>query len=108
MLRRPRGLQRADATATLASVARLLTEQIDELALLWRELSGGLALDVLAQDLPAWLGNVLAGGKRFRPAMCHWGYLAAGGEIGWPGHARWSRPRRPSSCCISSLCCMTT
>ena len=50
-------------------------------------LSGGLALDVLAQDLPAWLGNVLAGGKRFRPAMCHWGYLAAGGEIGWPGHA---------------------
>ena len=87
MLRRPRGLQRADATSTLASVARLLTEQIDELALLWRELSGGLALDVLAQDLPAWLGNVLAGGKRFRPAMCHWGYLAAGGEIGWPGHA---------------------
>jgi geranylgeranyl diphosphate synthase, type I len=91
MLRRPRGLQGADATATLDSVARLLTEQVDELALLWRELSGGLALDVLAQDLPAWLGNVLAGGKRFRPAMCHWGYLAAGGEIGRPGHAEMVR-----------------
>ena len=26
-------------------------------------------------------------GKRLRPAMCHWGYLASGGEIGRPGHA---------------------
>jgi geranylgeranyl diphosphate synthase, type I len=85
--RMPRSLQSADATATMAGVARLLTEQIDELALLWRELSGGLALDVLEQDLPAWLGNVLVGGKRLRPAMCHWGYMAAGGEVGWPGHA---------------------
>jgi geranylgeranyl diphosphate synthase, type I len=85
--RMPRGLQSADATGTVASVERLLAEQIDELALLWRELSGGLALDVLAQDLPAWLGNVLAGGKRLRPAMCHWGFVAAGAEIGWPGHA---------------------
>ena len=85
--RRPRRLQSADAAVTLASVARLLTEQIDELAVLWRELSGGLAPDVLADDLPAWLENVLLGGKRLRPAMCHWGYVAAGAEIDWPEHA---------------------
>ena len=84
--RRPRSLHSGDATETLASVAQLLTEQIDELALVWRELSGGLALDVLAQDLPAWLGNVMVGGKRLRPAMCHWGYVATGAEIDWPEH----------------------
>ena len=87
----PQGLQSADATATLASVAHLLSQQIDELAVLWRGLSGGLALDVLAQDLPAWLDNVLRGGKRLRPAMCHWGYVAAGADIGWPGHTEMVR-----------------
>ena len=39
----PGSLQNADVTATLASVTRLLSEQIDELALLWRELGGGQA-----------------------------------------------------------------
>ena len=87
----PQGLQCTDATATLASVARLLSEQIDELAMLWRGLSGELALDVLAQDLPAWLDNVLQGGKRLRPAMCHWGYVAAGADVGWQGHTEMVR-----------------
>ena len=32
-------------------------------------------------------GKCAGGGKRLRPAMCHWGYLASGGEIGRPGHA---------------------
>jgi hypothetical protein len=63
-------------------VTRLLTEQIHELASLWRELGGEQTLDVLAQDLPAWLAKVLLGGKRLRPAMCHWGYVAAGADIG--------------------------
>jgi geranylgeranyl diphosphate synthase type I len=27
-----------------------------------------------------WLGDLLAGGKRLRPAFCTWGYLGAGGE----------------------------
>ena len=84
-------LQDADVTATLASVSRLLSEQIDELALLWREL-GGQAPEVLAQDLPAWLDDLLRqGGKRLRPAMCHWGYVAAGADIGGPGHAEMVR-----------------
>jgi geranylgeranyl diphosphate synthase, type I len=84
----PAGLEDTDVTATLASVSRLLTEQVDELALLWRELDGGQAAEVLHQDLPAWLDDLLQqGGKRLRPAMCHWGYVAAGAEIGWPQHA---------------------
>jgi len=87
----PRSAHEADVTATLAGVTRLLTEQIHELASLWRELGGEQTLDVLAQDLPAWLSKVLLGGKRLRPAMCHWGYVAAGADIGWPGHAEMVR-----------------
>jgi geranylgeranyl diphosphate synthase type I len=74
-------VRNADVTATLNDVAHLLTEEIERLALLWRELNGGEALQVLAEDLPAWLGSVLQGGKRLRPAMCHWGYVAAGGHV---------------------------
>ena len=87
----PAGLQDADVTATLASVSRLLSEQVDELALLWRELGGGQAAEVLPQDLPAWLDDLLQGGKRLRPAMCHWGYVAAGADIDGPRHAEMVR-----------------
>jgi geranylgeranyl diphosphate synthase type I len=78
--------QNADEAATLGSVTRLLTEQIDELAALWHDL-GGQRTDVLAQDLPEWLGNALVGGKRLRPAMCHWGYVAAGADLDGHGHS---------------------
>nr|WP_269087302.1 polyprenyl synthetase family protein [Ornithinimicrobium sp. CNJ-824] len=38
-------------------------------------------------DLPTWLHALLAGGgKRIRPQMCHWGFVASGGEIGSRGH----------------------
>ena len=87
----PGSVQNSDVAATLAGVTRLLTEQIDELASLWRELGGEQTLDVLAHDLPAWLSKVLVGGKRLRPAMCHWGYVAAGADIGWPAHAEMVR-----------------
>ena len=87
----PAGLQETDVTATLASVSRLLSEQVDELALLWRELSGGQTAEVLPQDLPAWLDDLLQGGKRLRPAMCHWGYVAAGADNGGPRHAEMVR-----------------
>jgi geranylgeranyl diphosphate synthase, type I len=83
----PPSLRTTDATATLAGVTQLLTEQIKELASLWHDLDGGQSPDVLTKDLPAWLGSVLQRGKRLRPAMCHWGFVAAGGQIGWPGHA---------------------
>ena len=82
----PRAPQNADAAATLDGVTRLLTEQIDELAALWHDL-GGQRTDVLAQDLPEWLGSALVGGKRLRPAMCHWGYVAAGADLHGPGHS---------------------
>jgi geranylgeranyl diphosphate synthase, type I len=87
----PAGLQATDVSATLASVSRLLSEQIDELALLWRELDGGRAAEVLPQDLPAWLDDLLRGGKRLRPTMCHWGYVAAGADTGGPRHAEMVR-----------------
>jgi geranylgeranyl diphosphate synthase type I len=82
-----RSLHNGDAAATLAGVAQLLNEQIEELAWLWRDLDSGNSPDVLGQDLPEWLGSVLQGGKRLRPAMCHWGFVAAGGHMGWPEHA---------------------
>jgi geranylgeranyl pyrophosphate synthase len=72
----------------LASVQRLLHEQMSELTRLWRDLDDGRAPDVLAHDLPTWLDDLLhQGGKRIRPAMCHWGYAAAGGETDRHGHA---------------------
>jgi geranylgeranyl diphosphate synthase type I len=83
----PRSLHNGDAGATLAGVAQLLTEQISQLVSLWRDLDGGQPPDVLVEDLPTWLGKVLQGGKRLRPAMCHWGFVAAGGHVSWPEHA---------------------
>ena len=84
--------QNANVTTTLASVAHLLSQQIDELALLWHELGGRQAPEVLARDLPAWLDDLLQqGGKRLRPAMCHWGYIAAGADLGWPEHGEMVR-----------------
>ena len=75
------------ATATLAAVERLLEHQTSQLKELWSRLSGGQPVDVLADDLPAWLdGWLRRRGKRLRPALCHWGYLAAGGHMGHPEH----------------------
>jgi geranylgeranyl diphosphate synthase type I len=37
----------------------------------------------ISEDLapfPAWLGELLGGGKRLRPAFCAWAYLGSGGE----------------------------
>ena len=82
----------ADVTVTLTGVQRLLNEQISELTQLWRELDDGQPPDVLADDLPAWLNDLLRqGGKRIRPAMCHWGYVASGGDIDRAGHAEMIR-----------------
>jgi isopentenyl-diphosphate delta-isomerase type 1 len=81
-----------DVSVTLAAVRRLLTEQISELTQLWRELGDGRPPDVLAQDLPAWLNDLLRqGGKRIRPAMCHWGFVASGGEGDRVGHGEMVR-----------------
>jgi geranylgeranyl diphosphate synthase, type I len=84
----PPPVQAADVTVTLAGVTRLLGVQINELTRLWRQLDDAAAPEVLVRDLPAWLDDLLQnGGKRLRPAMCHWGYVGSGGDINGPGHA---------------------
>ena len=46
-----------------------------------------------------------SGGKRLRPAFCHWGFVGAGGD---PDDDRSSTPARRSSCCTPSPCSTTT
>lgn len=64
-------------TAPLALVERRLQQVLDTVADDWRVLSvdslGGLAL---LRD------TILRGGKRIRPLLCHWGYVAAHGDLG--------------------------
>src|ERR1700737_204717 len=53
--------------------ARILT-LLDSEALRWADVDPALAEPILAlRDL------VVAGGKRLRPAFCHWAYVGAGG-----------------------------
>jgi isopentenyl-diphosphate delta-isomerase type 1 len=55
----------ADVDITLAGVTRLLGEQSHELATLWSKLDDGHAPEVLAEDLPSWLDDLVRqGGKR--------------------------------------------
>lgn len=72
---------------TLDPVQALLATEADRLAEIWQRCAPGGGVDVLAEDLPAWLRSlVLGGGKRVRPSMCHWGFAAAGGRPGTSGH----------------------
>ncbi len=59
-----------------------LSEVTTGLAAIWHsELAPGWTADVLAgQDLPQLLQRFLAGGKRIRPKICFWGWVAAGGR----------------------------
>jgi geranylgeranyl pyrophosphate synthase len=80
------------ARSTMAAVSHLLDNQLRQLEALWRRLSGGQDFEVLGLDPPFWLESLLQlGGKRLRPAMCHWGYIAAGGQMGHPGHSEMVR-----------------
>jgi geranylgeranyl pyrophosphate synthase len=46
-------------------------------------------LDVLPQDLPRWLADLLVGrGKRIRVTMAYWAYISAGGVHGTPAYHR--------------------
>ncbi len=85
--RDPRHLHGGNATASLRAVKDLLAEQVGELSDLWHALGDGQAPDVLPHDLPSWLGDLLSqGGKRLRPTMCHWGFVAAGASVESPGY----------------------
>ncbi|HHV22904.1 MAG TPA: isopentenyl-diphosphate Delta-isomerase [Propionibacterium sp.] len=76
------------AEATLARVDTLLREEAACLETLWRDAVPGPPVDILGpDDLPGWLhGMVLQGGKRLRPSMCHWGFVASGGREHDPGY----------------------
>lgn len=76
-----------DVDAAVRDVDALLTAEVDALAAEWASYAGGLGLDVLAADLPRWMGDLLVGrGKRLRVAMTYWGYIAAGGVHGATGY----------------------
>ena len=72
-----------DVDAVCRDVDALLTAEITALVAEWDGYTDGNGVDVLALDLPAWLGDLLVGrGKRLRVAMSYWGFLAAGGTHG--------------------------
>ncbi|HYN28738.1 MAG TPA: polyprenyl synthetase family protein [Dermatophilaceae bacterium] len=71
---------------TLAAVDARLAEVCDDIAAGWAARHDE-PVDVLREDLPAQLRTRLLGaaGKRLRPVMCHWGWVAAGGAAGRHG-----------------------
>lgn len=78
------------AQATLSAVEALLDTELTWLGQVWDELAPPGAPDLLQTDpgdLPRWLGSLLVGGgKRLRPRMCHWGFVATGGQVGTSCH----------------------
>ena len=65
--------------AELDLIATRVERRIDELLL--EEKQRWSALDPqLIEPIESLRGLVLAGGKRLRPAFCHWGWVAAGGD----------------------------
>jgi geranylgeranyl diphosphate synthase type I len=61
--------------AVVAPVEARIRDLLDAEALRW-----SLVDDDLRQPLAALSDFVLAGGKRLRPAFCHWAYVGAGGD----------------------------
>jgi len=95
--RLPLGLPRTGEEQTVPGVEDTLTrvgELIDRECAWTEQMWAGLAaagpVDLLSPDpgdLPTWLRRTLAsGGKRLRPRMCHWGFVATGGRGGTPAH----------------------
>ncbi|MEY2407134.1 MAG: geranylgeranyl diphosphate synthase, type [Acidimicrobiaceae bacterium] len=69
--------------ASLLMVAELVEARLTDLLDDERERWGALDPD-LVEPLQALGRLVLAGGKRLRPAFCHWGFVGAGGDPGDP------------------------
>ncbi|MGO0575768.1 isopentenyl-diphosphate Delta-isomerase [Ornithinimicrobium panacihumi] len=74
-----------DVALTLDKVDDLLREECSWIEGVWSTLAPAGAPDVLGTepgDLPTWLHGLLGrGGKRIRPQMCHWGFIASGGRV---------------------------
>lgn len=75
---------------TLDRVEALLREECARTERVWTMMAPAGGPDVLGTDpgdLPVWLNRLLAGGgKRIRPRMCHWGFIASGGRVGTRCH----------------------
>ena len=70
-----------DEAATVAAVDALVAAELADLTGLWHTWVPDV--EVLAADLPEWLAALAAlGGKRFRPRLAHWAFVAAGGRVG--------------------------
>src|SRR5690606_28199967 len=65
----------AELSEIAARVEARLTLLLDDERRRWSALDGSLA-----EPLEALAGLVLSGGKRLRPAFCHWGFVVAGGD----------------------------
>lgn len=65
----------ADLTLIASRVEDRITRFLDEEQRRWSALDPGLA-----EPIDALRALVLAGGKRLRPAFCHWGFVGAGGD----------------------------
>lgn len=73
--------------SSLTEVDALLAHELDRLQAAWDAFNATSRRDILPLDLPSWLQSLLVGqGKRLRVAMTHWGFVAAGGRPGGPGH----------------------
>lgn len=84
------GQEPAGVAATLDRVDALLRAESAWVERVWGTLAPEGPPDVLGTDvgdLPRWLHRLLGGGgKRIRPQMCHWGFVAAGGTVGTGCH----------------------
>lgn len=68
----------AEVSSTLRAVEARIATVLDDLEADWRELAGQ-ASEVLGEhDIPALVRHSARGGKRVRPQMVHWGWVAAG------------------------------
>lgn len=67
--------------ATVAAVDSRLSDALARLSVQWARWVP--EVEVLDVDLPQWLADLaVLGGKRFRPRLGHWGFVAAGGAPG--------------------------
>ncbi len=77
--------------ATVDAAVDLLGSELSWVGAVWDNLAPAGGPGPLAQepgDLPGWLRSLLlGGGKRLRPRMCHWGFVASGGVVGGARHA---------------------
>ena len=86
----PAAVDAPSAATTLRAVDDLLTSELTWMRQVWGAMAPAGRPDVLSEDpgdLPEWLQSVVVGsGKRLRPQMCHWGFVASGGRVGTRGH----------------------